>query len=211
MKILAIDSAHEACSAAIYADGKVLASEYRGMERGQAEALMPMVQRIMGKADIRYDELSCVAVSVGPGSFTGVRVGLAAADGIALAADLPMVGVSVMEAVAFDVSEKYPETKDICIVLETKRDDYYVQRFSGMVPVSEPMTADRELLKQMASVVFTGNGVSRLIEEIGELPFLDVPMPSAETIVRLAALKTPEKKYPSPLYLREAEATLCRK
>lgn len=210
-KILAIDSAHSACSAAFYDGEKITALIVREMERGQAEALMPMVKEVMNTAGAGFSDLDCVAVTTGPGSFTGVRVGLAAADGIALAAGLPMIGVSVMEAAAFTAFEKYPDSEEICVVLETKRDDYYVQRFRGMTALSEPSAMPGAALAEFKDLVFVGNAVGRLKEEIGNLRSLDLPMPDASAAARLAAVKTPERKFPAPMYLREAEVTICRK
>lgn len=210
-KILAIDSAHNACSAAVCDGGKITARQVREMERGQAEALMPMIQDVMKTAGITFFDLDCIAVTVGPGSFTGVRVGLAAADGIALAAGLPMVGVPVMEAAAFVAFEKHPEIEEICVVLDTRRDDYYVQRFRGMTALSEPAALPGAAAAEFKDAVFIGNGVERLKEEIGDIRFLDMPMPDASDAARLAATKRPEKKFPAPMYLREAEVTVCRK
>lgn len=210
-KILAIDSAHNACSAAVYDNGKITALLVREMERGQAEALIPMIKDVMNTAGIGFFDLDCIAVTVGPGSFTGVRVGLAAADGIALAAGLPVAGVSVMEAMAFTVFEKHPELEEICVVLETKRDDYYVQRFRGMTALSEPAALPGVALAELKDAVFTGNGVERLKKETGDIRSLDMPMPDASAVARLAVLKKPETGFPSPMYLREAEVTVCRK
>lgn len=177
------------------------------MERGQAEALIPMVQSVMKQANIDFSDLGCIAVSTGPGSFTGVRVGLAAADGLAMAANLPEIGVSLLEAVAFsaDFAGK------LCVVLETKRDDFYAQLFDGRQAVSEPFVADGKYFDTLQGFTFAGNGTARLIEETGDKPVLDTPMPDAVVLGKMAAGKTPERKAPAPLYLREAEVTLCRK
>jgi tRNA threonylcarbamoyladenosine biosynthesis protein TsaB len=95
MRILAIDTALEACAAGVIAmPDRVLAQESLAMARGHAEALMPLLARVMDQAGIRFDDLDRIAVTVGPGSFTGLRVGIAAARGIALASGKPAVGVS---------------------------------------------------------------------------------------------------------------------
>src|ERR1700716_955683 len=102
MRVLAIDTALEACSAAVLDtdQGGILASESIPMVRGHAEALMPLVARVMSDAMLEFLELDRIAVTVGPGSFTGLRVGVAAARGIAVAADKPAVAVSTLAAVA---------------------------------------------------------------------------------------------------------------
>ncbi len=206
-KILALDCAHETCSAAVTAGNDVIASKTVEMERGQAEALIPMVQAVMKQADIDFPDLSCIAVSTGPGSFTGVRVGLAAADGLAMAANLPEVGLSLLEAVAFSAGF----AGKLCVVLETKRDDFYAQLFENGRPVSGPFVAEGKYFDTLRDFTFAGNGVKRLIEETGNKPALDTPMPDAAVLGRMAAQRTPEFKTPAPLYLREAEVTLCRK
>lgn len=205
--ILALDCAHETCSVALTDGAVVLAQKTQRMERGQAEALIPMVQAVMTQAGKTFRDLSCIAVSTGPGSFTGVRVGLAAADGLAMAAGLPMVGLSLLEAVAFQAGH----AGKLCVVLETKRSDFYAQLFENGAPVCDPFVAEGDFFNTLTDVVFAGNGVERLIEETGPKPAVAVDMPTAGLLGTMAALKTPEQQAPAPLYLREAEVTLCRK
>src|SRR5271170_6116822 len=102
MRVLAIDTALAACSAAVFdtEHGGIVASESQAMTRGHAEALMPLLRRVMGEAGLAFTAIDRVAVTIGPGSFTGLRVGIAAARGIALAADKPAVGVSTLSAYA---------------------------------------------------------------------------------------------------------------
>ena len=211
--VLALDSAHDACSAAVVSlDGETVSSVSEEMERGQAEALIPMVREAMERAKASFDDLAYIAVTTGPGSFTGVRVGLAAARGLALAAGLPMVGVSVCDAAAFDFYATHPhEHRTLGVVLETKRDDFYVCFFKDGAAVSAPAVACGADLAALNGIVFIGNGVPRLIEENGEVPFADMPMPTAETAALLSLTKTPSETYPQPLYLREAEVSGCRK
>ena len=92
VSVLGIDTSAAACSAALWRDGAVIAREHAAMARGHAESLMPMVERVMRGA--AYESLDAVAVTAGPGAFTGLRIGLAAARGIALAAGIPAIGVS---------------------------------------------------------------------------------------------------------------------
>src|SRR5688572_11362625 len=101
MRVLAIDTALEACSAAVPdTENGVLASETRSMARGHAEALMPLIARVMGEAKTPFADLDRIAVTTGPGSFTGLRVGIAAARGIALATGKPAFGVTTLAAFA---------------------------------------------------------------------------------------------------------------
>src|ERR1700749_3455915 len=95
MLILAIDTALEACSVCVLdtREGEVIALESRAMKRGHAEALMPLIRHMMDKADVAFTALDRIAVTTGPGSFTGLGVGLSAARGISLAAPRPAVAV----------------------------------------------------------------------------------------------------------------------
>src|SRR2546423_9697601 len=102
MRVLAIDTALGACAAAVLDSqaGAILASESVGMLRGHAEAIMPMIARVMDAARCEFTDLDRIAVTVGPGSFTGLRVGIAAARGIALASGKPAIGLSTLSAFA---------------------------------------------------------------------------------------------------------------
>ena len=102
MRVLAIDTALAACSAAVLdtAYNGVVASESVPMVRGHAEALMPLLARLMQEAGFGFTDLDRIVVTTGPGSFTGIRVGIAAARGIAFAGGLPLIGISSFEAVA---------------------------------------------------------------------------------------------------------------
>ena len=213
MKILAIDCTHGTCSAAFFDGEKVVSEIVEEMERGQAERLIPMVQDVLKKAEAGFSDVDAVAVTTGPGSFTGVRVGLAAADGIALAAGLPMIGVSVLEVLAWKIAVRHSDMKKVCLVLETKRDDYYAQCFEAEKPLTEPSALSAKDLSGLNGFFFAGNAVDRLAAENG-LPndvIVSITMPTAAEIAVFAAGKTPREEYPEPLYLREADVTLCRK
>ncbi|MBR1777361.1 MAG: tRNA (adenosine(37)-N6)-threonylcarbamoyltransferase complex dimerization subunit type 1 TsaB [Alphaproteobacteria bacterium] len=211
MNILAMDCTHGACSAAFFNGTKVVSEIIEEMDRGQAERLIPMVQEVLAAAQAGFDKIDAVAVTTGPGSFTGVRVGLAAADGIALAAGLPMIGVSVLDVLADKVFTQFPDLKKVGLVLETKRDDYYVQCFENGQPSAPAAVLSAQTLAELEGYVFVGNGAGRLLEEIGERIVIDMPMPTAGDIAVFASKQSPRKEYPEPLYLREAEVSLCRK
>lgn len=135
--ILALDSAAGACSAALFAGGVVCRREWAAMARGHAEALMPMVTTVMAGQD--YRDLDAIAVTVGPGAYTGLRIGLATARGLALAAQIPVIGVSSFKAVARGACEAGAPPGPMLVVLETKRADLYVQSLdAGFAPSSEP-------------------------------------------------------------------------
>ena len=144
MRVLAIDSAMNGCSACVYethndedCTGVVLAEEQLEMSRGQAEHLMPMIQSVMEKSVTEYNNLDLIGVTNGPGAFTGMRIGIATAKAIGLAAGKPVIGVSTF----LSVLETYLGQKAVqeerllydhyALILETKRKDYYFQMFEN--------------------------------------------------------------------------------
>lgn len=131
MQILAFDTAAAACSAALWRDGTVRARRLEPMARGQAEALLPMVRAVLDEAGAAFADLDLLAVTVGPGAFTGLRIGLAAARGLALATGLPCLGVTTLEAVAQAVPAAARTGDAILAVLDTRRDDVYAQTFGN--------------------------------------------------------------------------------
>ena len=138
MRILGFDSATTACSAALWEDGRIVARRFECMPRGHAEYLMPMIEEVMAKAAMDYVDLDLLAVTNGPGGFTGLRIGLAAARAMALAGSLPCLGVTTLEAVAagIDVAERKAATVLVC--LDSKRADIFTQVFdSSLVPLGE--------------------------------------------------------------------------
>jgi tRNA threonylcarbamoyladenosine biosynthesis protein TsaB len=153
MLILAIDTALDHCAAAVLdTDAAVmLAQESLLMKRGHAEALMPMIARVMKDAGVPFTALDRIAVTTGPGSFTGLRVGLSAARGIALAAHKPAVGVTTLSAYAAPVvSEDRPHR--VISVIDARHDHVYFQVVDGdgaelvapqVATIEEALTAAR--------------------------------------------------------------------
>ncbi len=144
MKVLALDTTLQACSAAVCEGHKVLARRHQTMTRGHAERAVPMVLEVLGDAGIGFSALDLIAVTTGPGSFTGVRVGLAAARGLALAADLPAVGISTHEALAEAVERTRLEGCSLAVALDARRDQIYLQTFDeNGGRLSPPAIAER--------------------------------------------------------------------
>src|SRR5262245_51324118 len=130
MRVLAIDTALEACSVAVldtaHADTRV--QESLPMQRGHAEALMPLIERMLNRAQLDASALDRIAVTIGPGSFTGLRVGIAAARGIALASGKPAVGLSTLAAFAAPLIAA-DDTLPVVVAIDARHDHVYLQVF----------------------------------------------------------------------------------
>ncbi|MEA1937730.1 MAG: tRNA (adenosine(37)-N6)-threonylcarbamoyltransferase complex dimerization subunit type 1 TsaB, partial [Pseudomonadota bacterium] len=129
MRILAFDTSISGCSAAALNDDTVLAGEQVRMERGQSEALIPMIERVLAEAGLAPADLDLIAVTHGPGAFTGLRIGLATARGLALALGIPAVGISTLETIARAVSAD----RDIyrLALIDSKRAEIFAQGFDA--------------------------------------------------------------------------------
>jgi tRNA threonylcarbamoyladenosine biosynthesis protein TsaB len=124
MLLLAIDTAGPACSVAIVRDGDALASLSDPIGRGHAERLMPMIEEVLSKAAVAFKDLERIAVTAGPGSFTGVRIGVAAARGLALSLGIPAIGVGSLDALALPVASS-AKAGTVVAALDARRDELY--------------------------------------------------------------------------------------
>src|SRR6202043_2611671 len=151
--ILAIDTALDACAAGVLDTdaGKLIAQESQAMKRGHAEALMPLIARVMKASGIAFPALDRIAVTAGPGSFTGLRVGLSAARGIALAAGKPVVGLTTLSAYAAPIVSEAGE-QPVISAIDARHDHVYFQVVSGngsslirpkVAPIAEALEAAR--------------------------------------------------------------------
>jgi tRNA threonylcarbamoyladenosine biosynthesis protein TsaB len=214
--ILALDCSGGACSAALWRRDAVVARRHREMFRGHAEALMPMLVETMAEAGEAFRALTAVAVTVGPGAFTGIRIGLAAARGIGLAANIPVVGVTTFAAVAEAVPDVQHADRKLLVLLDSKRGDVFVQEFtSGRAAVGSPAVLSPDaILHRLASYsyVLAGDGIAvvrpRLDAANLDVGYSAVDGPAdALWVARLAARSVAERTGlpPAPLYLRAPE------
>ena len=153
MRVLAIDTALEACSAAVLDTEHVAMSVHESLPklRGHAEALMPMIARVMDRAGLDFAALDRIAVTTGPGSFTGLRVGLAAARGLALATGKPAIGLSTLAAYAAPLVAA-DGTLPVVAAIDARHDRVYVQVFGpgGRTIVPARLASIREALRAAA-------------------------------------------------------------
>ncbi len=216
MLILAIDTALDACAAAVVdtRNARVIAQESQAMKRGHAEALMPLIARVMKESGVGFDALGRIAATTGPGSFTGLRVGLSAARGIGLAAAKPVVGVTTLTAFAAPVVSEHGE-HPVIAAIDARHDHVYLQVVSGdggalvtprVAPIEEALAASR-----FGAPHLVGNAAAILAERWhadAPPPFKVEPRaaPDIVWVAWLAAAVDPAVATPRPFYLRAPDA-----
>lgn len=218
---LAFDTSADFCSAAFVLNGTVICDSSIEVLRGHAEKLVPMIKNLGKKSGTEISDADLIAVTVGPGSYTGVRTGLAAARGFSLASGAPAVGVSCFAAVVRGVISHISAACPVLCVIETRRKDYFGQMYdsTGQVLTPPGVMGQNELLDviELYSPILCGNGVSRLLSSMSghyrDLQHvLDSYKPQPLHIAAIAESilsKTKDvRKTLSPLYLREPQAKL---
>ena len=215
MRILAIDTALDACAACVATDASddLLAEESLPLARGHAEALLPLVERVMARVEGGFPSLSRVAVTVGPGSYTGLRVGLSAARAVGLAARIPVVGVTTLSAL---LAPQLALNGDDLIVaaIDARHGAVYLQAMSvaeGVVitPRHVGLEAAAGLLSTRRTVL-TGSGAPALAaaaRAAGLSPEVaETGAPQIAWIASLGLVADPDQALPRPLYLRGPDA-----
>ena len=215
MKILALDSATRACSVALW-DGRLRARRFVETDRGHAEMLLPMITQVMQDAGMRFAALDRLAVTIGPGYFTGLRAGLAAMRGIALASGVPVVGMTTLLALAHGVPAAERAGQRIVAALESKRAELFVQLFDErLTPLSEPISCTPAAAAEMLQepILLVGDGAARLRVALGDgraRLATAGSWPDAAVLAEAAAFlpAPPQGDLPMPLYLHPPEAQL---
>jgi tRNA threonylcarbamoyl adenosine modification protein YeaZ len=210
MRLLAIDTAYEACSVGIAGGARspVLTTEVIG--RGHAEKLMGMIEAAMQEAGLAFADLDRIAVTVGPGSFTGIRVGIAAARGLALVSGTPLVGIGTLAALAEAAREKAGGVP-VLVVIDARRGEVYAQAFAAdgserSAPLA--ISAADAAAMLTADMRLAGSGADLVRAAAGR----DVPVvhrnssPDIAAVLRLAERAPAALAPPKPLYLRPPDA-----
>jgi tRNA threonylcarbamoyl adenosine modification protein YeaZ len=216
MRVLAIDTALEACSAAVLdtEQGGILASESVPMVRGHAEALMPLVARVMSEARLEFLELDRVAVTVGPGSFTGLRVGVAAARGIAVAAGKPAIGLTTLAAYAAPYIAA-DDVTPLVTAIDARNNQVYMQLFGngGRTLIQPRLAGVRDAVRAAVTgpARVVGSGAALVVDAwpAGERPPAVVDAsraPVIDWVAHLGAAAQQALALPKPLYLRAPDA-----
>lgn len=198
--ILGFDTSGPYCGAALWRDGDVVAARYDNMGRGQAERLFPMLDEVLTEAGVPFEALDAIGVGTGPGNFTGIRISISAARGLALSLGVPAIGVTLFDALAHGTSG------DLLLTLAAPRDQLYWQsRIGGAVSdIGQADIRDLPVLPETTTCVGTRS------PEVGAalgLPHAPAAYAPASAIARLAAERLgSDCERPAPLYLRPADA-----
>ena len=219
--ILGIDTATTGCAAAVVRDEDCLATAQARMARGQSEALMPMIADVMQQAGLGFDDLDGLAVTRGPGAFTGLRIGLAATRALALTIARPCLGIVTFDILgrqAVDARE-LEDMEALVVAVDSKREELFIQ-------VYEPDGAARNapavlrpgdvtgLLAGKSRIAVAGDAGEKVVTalrqdfDIRHLVEIDVPDPKVVARLGMDALPKSMDYPPTPLYLRPPDVTL---
>lgn len=225
-RLLAIDTTFGACSAAVLErnqekcgavfrpvarpeknSSQVLARRFEVMQRGHAEALAPMVEAVMREAGLAFADLDKLAVTTGPGSFTGQRVGLAFMRGLKVALGLPLAGVTSLAAMAAEaLAESGLEVA--AAVHDAKRGEVYIETTAGLTAQGMTVAEAQRLLSAFPSLALAGTGAPLMTSVCLSARVLPITAPDAVWVARLAAGVAVTAAPPRPLYLRAPDAKL---
>lgn len=203
--ILGFDTSAAHCAAALLSGDRVIAARQEEMGKGQAERLMPLVQEVLAEADVALPDLSAIGVGIGPGNFTGIRISVAAARGLALSLGIPAIGVSLLDCLAFGADAP------VLACLDARRDHLYLQRFAEGAEKGPALVPFDEVSEwALPGLTCVGQRAEEVAERIGatHAPAAFAP---ACAIARIAATRwqTPQPR-PAPLYIRTPDAAPAR-
>lgn len=209
MRVLALDTCLGACSAVVLDGERVLACEIEAMERGHQERVAPVVAAAVAKSGLRFSQLDRIGVTVGPGSFTGLRVGIAFAKGLALALAVPAAGIGTLEALAAS-GDRGGLT---AAVIDARRERVYFQAFVDGAAVTAPDLLDLDEaaarlaeLSVSAPLNLVGPGANLLSGVISGARLDQRTYPDPKAVARLAAARSAPLAPLRPLYLRAPDA-----
>ena len=211
MRLLGVDTALGACSVAMVEDGATLAHRFEVMERGHAEALAPMVEEAMRDAGLAFAAVDRLAVTTGPGTFTGQRVGLAFMRGLRVALKKPLTGITTLHAMAAAAMAETGLPRAAALH-DARRGEVYLQIFEGAAglapPAVLPLDAAIARIAMQGRIALAGTAAPLAAERIADAVLSTIRQPDALWVARLAAALPADDTIPAPLYLRAPDAKI---
>jgi tRNA threonylcarbamoyladenosine biosynthesis protein TsaB len=218
VRILAFDSSGNGCSAAVWEEGRIVAREFEMRPVGQAERLVPMIERVLAASGLGFDGIALLAVTVGPGAFTGVRIGIATAQGLALGTGVPCLGLSSLETVAHGVPARLLAGRRLVVALDSRREELFLQSFDAQRrPLDAPaLVPIEDWAVPPEPLVLAGDGTPRLMALLRGHDLMVAEGPGIADAGDLATLAA-ERWRPGtrverlrPIYLRAPDVTIAR-
>lgn len=222
--VLGIDTATSGCAAALIRGDVCLAQKGAFMARGQSEALTPMIADVVAAAGVAFDEIGAIAVTRGPGAFTGLRIGLSAARAMALALNVPCLGIGTFDALRVAAQARgVNENADALVVaVESKREEQFIAIFDG---AGQAVGAPQAIRPSDVAAALAGRNKVAVVGDAGLMvadalrgrfdvtQYADIDLPDPAVVARLglAVLATPEAAPATPVYLRPPDVSLPKR
>jgi tRNA threonylcarbamoyl adenosine modification protein YeaZ len=220
MKILAIETTTSLCSVAITENEELLAEINFTSIMQHSQFLLPSIDILLNKVNISINEIDAFSVSIGPGSFTGIRVGISLVKGFSFSTNKPVVGVPTLDAIAYQSLQYFPLDKHICVIVKARKDEMYcaIYKYNGSLKkiMNEKVMKINELKSEIIpeKTIITGNAISLYSNELTSFTLSPsiTWVPYARTIAKLAFEKIKVNEYSfattlSPLYVQKPQLT----
>lgn len=211
MRILAFDTSMSACSVAVWDNDHVLAETIDPTVHGQVEKLLPAIEKTMDNCATQYSDFDRIAVTVGPGSFTGVRVGLATARGLGAATGLPVIGIRTTEVMAVQAREQ--QRQPIAVAVDARRAEVYLHLFQANgEQVEDPVCVlPEEAAARLGDQdwLLVGDAAQVVLQQASRsLPVADIETPHPGALAALVAKRPIPSEGPRPVYVRPPDAVV---
>ncbi len=219
--ILSIETATRVCSVALHLDGELIASQHLHIDKSHSGLLTVLIQHSLQYAGVGMADIDAVAVSAGPGSYTGLRIGASTAKGLCYALDVPLIAVNTLEAMALDVARFAPPTALLCPMIDARRMEVYclltTQSMEVIMPpapkIIDAQAFGQELAQQL--IYFFGDGAAKCKSVIGghaNAHFVEGLVPSAVPVGLIAYQRFIKEQfedvaYFEPVYLKEFQGS----
>ena len=211
---LALDTSANLCAASLYdADSdKIMASKSDNIGMGHAERLMPMIAEILDVAHLKLPNIGGVIASLGPGSFTGVRIAVSAANGFAQAdTQKALIGVTVLDGIAHEWRMAQTEQAPFAVVIDAKRDQFFIRNFDADGAAStEPQLCDHDAAQNMVASckILLGSGAAMVAHDDQAVHMAEARTANIDVMARFGAMQNNAQQIAPlvPLYLRGADA-----